>query len=537
MSESYSHFWYVSPLTRRILAVNVAALLVLVLGLLYTGKYEEGLLLSELNALTVKGQFFAAALAEGGVRPTLSGDPLLAEDLSRAMLRKLVVDDGTRIVVFGKTGKLILDSRQLLGPGGLVQIVALEPPFESWSLPKKIDFFLEKVLTLLPGRLVVPYFPQELTQDAQSYPGVLPALRGEVMADAWRAQDGGILLSAATPVQNLKNVLGAVFILHDGKSLEDAVRRVQFTVFRAFLAALLATILLSIYLSETIVRPIVRLAEAAEKVRESLLMRDTIPDLSYRGDEIGDLSRSFRDMAHALSGRIDSIDRFAADVAHEIKNPLASVKSAVETFALVKDAAQRDKLIAVIHDDVNRINRLINDISHASRLDSALSLSERATFDLGVLLKNVITAEDARAGAVGKVVLYLEEGRRLPVTGNEAQLAQVACNLIENALSFVTGEGKVVVSAGLKGDKIFIHFDNAGPPIPESKLEAVFERFYSERPKTEKFGLHSGLGLSISRQIVRTHHGEISAHNLKDKAGTPRAVRFTVILPAGAGTK
>jgi two-component system sensor histidine kinase ChvG len=348
---------------------------------------------------------------------------------------------------------------------------------------------------------------------------------------------GKLVLTAAQPVEIFGVVRGAVSLMREGKAVEEAVRAIKVTVLRAFFFALLVTVLLTIYLSEAIVYPIVRLAHATERVRQNLLHKDSIPDLSWRGDEIGDLSRAFREMTAALDARIDSISGFAADVAHEIKNPLASVKSAIEAFAVVKDEAQRQKLLSVIHDDVNRMSRLITDISNASRLDSELSRAERHPVDLAVLVKEAVAAEGARLGDPSKILLYAEDGLRLPVSINDTQMGQVIHNLIDNALSFVTEKGKVVVSTGIREGKIYMNVDNAGSPIPEDKLEAVFERFYSERPKTEKFGMHSGLGLSICRQIVRMHRGEITAQNLKDKAGVPQGVRFTVLLPAAAGVK
>lgn len=537
MSETpISRFWYISPLTRRILAVNVAALLVLVLGLLYTGQYERGLIASELDALQAKGQLLVSALS-GSIAPDPQRQPSPAPDLARQILRGVAEGDGLRVLLFGKDGQLLVDSRDL--PGG-ASVVHPAPAFPSRSAAQKARLFAEKSLTtILPTSLVMPDFRGGLPRAAGGWPGAERALRGLSQQDSWRNPNGGgLLLTAALPVRAPDGVIrGAVFLMHDGRDVAQEVLSVRLTVLRAFLMALLVTILLSIYLSETIVYPIVRLARATERVRQSILLKDSIPDLSWRKDEIGDLSRAFREMTFALDARIDSVSRFAADVAHEIKNPLASVKSAIETLAIVRDEAQRQKLLSVVNDDIDRLNRLITDISNASRLDSDLNRAERKVLDFAALIRNAVEVEGARLPAPGKIFLYIEEGRHLPVTGNDVQLAQVAHNLIDNALSFVAPGGIVTVSAGLKGDKVYMHVDNPGPPIPEDKLEAIFERFYSERPKTEKFGLHSGLGLSISRQIVRMHHGEITAQNLRNKSGAAQGVRFTVLLPAGPGTK
>jgi two-component system sensor histidine kinase ChvG len=522
---------YISPITLRILAVNISALIILAFGLLYTGQYEREMINAELNSLRAEGRLLAAALAGGGVRETLEGEPVLAEDLSRHMLRKLAEDNPLRTIVFNKMGQLLLDSNQLQGAGGAIQMVELEPPFATWSMGKKISYFVQQGLKVLPTQLELPEYPTQRA-GVDTYPGMVKALRGEASVSAWRDREGHIRLTAALPVQNIKNVLGGVMVLRRGTNIEEAVRGVQLTVLKLFLWALLTTILLSIYLTETIGIPILRLADAAGKVEKSLMLKDAIPDFSYRIDEIGVLSASLRAMTAALDERIDAIGNFAADVAHEIRNPLTSLKSAVETFAVVKEQAQQKKLLSIIEDDVNRLSRLITDISAASRLDSEMNRAQKTTFDMGKLLENVIEAETASQGLQGRLFLQVEKNRRFMVSGSDAQLGQVMHNLLRNAVSFLASGGKITVSVLLQENKkILIHVDNDGPSIPENKLETIFERFYSERPEQEKYGQHSGLGLSISRQIVRMHHGAIFARNIKDEKGGYKGVRMTIILP------
>lgn len=526
------HTWSVSPITRRIMLVNIGALLILMMGLLYTGQYEREMIGSELNALQAEGRLLASALAEGGVRETLSGDPILAEDLSREMLRKLVESSKLRTVLFSKNGQLMLDSHQLLGPGGLVQIIELETPIATWGFRKKSLYYLQKALELFPTRLKLPAYPEKV-QGIETYPHLMETLNGESSADAWVDAEGRILLVATLPVQKLKNVLGAVMLARPGHNVEQAVRSVQLTVIELFLWVLFATILLSLYLSETIATPILQLAEAADKASHSTLLKDSIPNFSKRRDEIGMLSTALRDMTTALSERIDAISNFAADVAHEIKNPLASLKSAVETFPMAKDPEQQKQLLRVIQDDVTRLNRLITDISAASRLDSELQKEEKTSFDLSRLLRDIAGVEAQNKPLQGKVILNLDKDKKLWVVGNDTQLGQVIYNLIQNAASFLSPDGKITISGMTQKGLVVIHVDNDGPAIPEKKLETIFERFYSERPAEEKFGLHSGLGLSISRQIIRAHKGSIFARNLKNKAGQHQGVRFTIILPAG----
>ena len=415
-------------------------------------------------------------------------------------------------------------------------MVELDPPFATWPLSKKISYGIQKALKLIPTRLEISAYPQKIT-GIETYPGMLDALRGKESSTAWYDDEGHILLTASLPVQNLKDVLGAVMVQQSGKNIEEAVHNVQMTVLKLFLGALLTTLLLSIYLTETIGIPLLRLADAAEKVEQSLLLKDSIPDFSYRFDEIGVLSMALRSMTTALSERIDAIGNFAADVAHEIKNPLASLKSAVETFMMVTEPDRQRKLLSIIENDVDRLDRLITDISTASRLDSEINRAQKATFDVEKFLQNIVRTETENLGLKNRLALNIEKGRKFLVTGNEAQLGQVMNNLIQNASSFLPPMGRITIFCLQQKDKIILHVDNDGPPIPEKKLETIFERFYSERPESERFGLHSGLGLSISRQIIRDHRGAIFARNITSEKGLHLGVRFTIILPAGAAPR
>jgi len=527
---------YVSPITLRILAVNICALLILAFGLLYSGQYEREMIDGELRSLQIEGRLLSAALAGGGIRETMPGVPILTEDLSLHMLRKLADSNPLRTIVFGRDGKMLLDSNQLQGPGGAIQIVDLDAPFVTWPVSKKISYGVQKALQLIPTHLDLEDYPRKI-EGIETYPGMVKALRGEESSGAWYDTEGHILLTASLPVQNLKDVLGAVMVQRSGSNIEEAVHNVQITVLKLFLWALLTTLLLSVYLTETIGTPLLRLAEAAGKAEQSLLLKESIPDFSYRQDEIGMLSGALRRMTTALSDRIDAIGSFAADVAHEIKNPLASLKSAVETFSMVKEPERQKKLLSIIGNDVERLDRLITDISAASRLDSELNRAQKETFDLTKFLRDIVTSETESLGLKNRLQLNVEKGKIFAITGNKIQLGQVMSNIIQNAASFIPLEGKIIVSCMQQADKIITHIDNEGPPIPENKLETIFERFYSERPKSEKFGLHSGLGLSISRQIIRDHRGAIFARNVASEKGKHLYVRFTIILPAEKGMK
>jgi two-component system sensor histidine kinase ChvG len=335
-------------------------------------------------------------------------------------------------------------------------------------------------------------------------------------------------------------VLGAVLLTRGGGEIDRAIRSVRFDILRVFGVALLVTIALSFYLAGTIARPIRRLAQAADRLRTSHGRHAEIPDLTRRGDEIGELSGVLREMTDALWTRMDAIERFAADVAHEIKNPLTSLRSAVETAERVSDPRHRDRLMAIIADDVQRLDRLISDISNASRLDAELSRAELEPVDIGAMLAMLADmhraagetdeAADDDSGAP-RVVVDAPADERLVVPGLEGRLTQVFQNLIANALSFSPPGGTVRVAARRAGDVVRITVSDDGPGIPEGKEQAIFERFYTERPAGEKFGTHSGLGLSISQQIVHAHNGLIDAQNRLSADGRIDGADFIVALP------
>jgi two-component system sensor histidine kinase ChvG len=313
---------------------------------------------------------------------------------------------------------------------------------------------------------------------------------------------------------------------------------VRFEILKIFGLSLGVTVLLSIFLAGTIAQPIRRLAAAAERVKSGHGRQMTIPDLTDRRDEIGDLSGALRDMTKALWQRMDAIEHFAADVAHEIKNPLTSLRSAVETAARVDDPAKQRKLLALVLEDVQRLDRLITDISDASRLDAELSRGELETVPIGRMLEALIEVYEATGGDGGprfSLAVSAPFGTPagdLPVVGIEGRLVQVFRNLIANAISFSPPGGAIRIVAERQADKVRVAIEDDGPGLPEGKLQAIFERFYSERPAGEKFGTHSGLGLSISKQIVDAHHGSIRAENRRDAEGRVVGARFIVILPA-----
>jgi two-component system sensor histidine kinase ChvG len=306
------------------------------------------------------------------------------------------------------------------------------------------------------------------------------------------------------------------------------------------------TLLSSVLLTVLVARPVLRLARAADRVKAARARSISLPDLSRRDDEIGDLSRSLEDMTDTLSERMDAIERFAADVAHEIRNPLTSIRSAIETLDLVKDDKARERLMNILKQDVGRLDRLVTDISNASRLDAELSRDAPKIIDLGRLLADIVQVYDAsiRTGEA-RVVLSVPAGETVAVSGREGPLGQVFRNLIDNARSFSPQGGEVRVALTRERGQVRVLVEDDGPGIPKDNLETVFERFYTSRPKGAAFGGNSGLGLSIARQIVQAHGGEIHAENREKSGQTPRdkspdsasagdmiaGAKFVVVLP------
>ena len=522
----------VSKLTARVLAINVLALLILVGGLLYLGRYEDRLIQAEIDVLSSQAKIFAGALAEGAIVGDVDAEQGIDPELARQMVRRLFETTGTRTRLFDVDGSLTADSRFLVGvgPGGAVEIEPL-PPLQrrSW-LRETFDAAYRWVTEMMPQRRRWEVYRERPDQRAADYTAVVTALTGDMGTETWTTDSGDIMIGVAVPVQRLRVVLGALMVTADNLGIDRALQSVREDILKVFAVALAITILLSTYLASSITRPIRRLAEAADRVRRGLSRQQEIPDFRRRHDEIGDLSGSLREMTEALWARMDAIERFAADVAHEIKNPLTSLRSAVETTARITDPEQQRRLMGIIVEDVQRLNRLISDISDASRLDAELSRAAAEAVDISEMLRMLAELYQTAADDGGpRVVVRLQSAEaQLRVPGLEGRLVQVFRNLIGNAVSFSPPDGTITLTARRLGEAVEVIVEDEGPGIPPTKLEAIFDRFYSERPSSEKFGTHSGLGLSISKQIVEAHDGTITAENRQDTNGA----RFTVRVPA-----
>ena len=315
--------------------------------------------------------------------------------------------------------------------------------------------------------------------------------------------------------------------------IDAALLDVRINILKIFVAVLSLTILLSFYLARTISRPLLILADAAEKVRLDHSRQHKIPYLGNRQDEIGELAETVQAMTETLWQRMDAIERFAADVAHEIKNPLTSLRSAVETTARIDDPENQAKLMTIIQEDVVRLDRLISDISDASRLDAELSRTETAAVDIAAMICTLVDIHQTHSPDAPQVIAKISTDKSYPayIDGMESRLAQVFSNLIGNAITFSPSSGKIIITLTTTLNWLTVTIDDQGPGIPEGKEKRIFDRFYTERPTGEKFGTHSGLGLSISLQITETHGGRLWAQNRIDDKGQIIGARFSLELP------
>ena len=528
-----------SSLTRRIVVLNLIGLAILVAGILYLNDLRAALIGAEVQSLQTQGEIISRAIAaSAGVDAGQSdvdpetileremGDAAFSEsdampdalgftiDPERAapILRPLVKPTGSRARIYDRDGALILDSDTFYSRG---EVLRYDLPPPETSEPDALTTFWNVVANQFQP-VDLPLYTEIGTVNGKAYPEVEAALTGTSVPIVRKNEKGEIVVSVAVPVERMRSVLGVLLFSTRGGDIDKVVAAERWRIFRVALFAAAVTIVLSLILANTIAGPMQRLAIAAERVRHSVKARAEIPDFTDRFDEIGHLSGALRDMTDALYNRIDAIESFAADVAHELKNPLTSLRSATETLPIVRDQESRMRLMDIIQHDVKRLDRLISDISDASRLDAELAREDSGPVDLDELLRATVSLyNDIHLDDLPEVSLEIE---RAPGTypyriiGHDSRLHQVMVNLIENAISFSPPRGRVTVTARRRGTNIEILIEDEGPGIPPENLERIFERFYTDRPH-ETFGQNSGLGLNISRQIIAAHGGRLYAEN------------------------
>ncbi len=558
-----------SSLTRRIVVLNLGGLLVLSAAFLYLNQFREGLIDARVQSLQTQSEIIAAAIAASAAVDTdsITIDP---EKLLRLapgetydpnadtyddaefsinpervgpVLRRLVSPTHTRARVYDRDGYLLVDSQSLAERASIISS-ELPAPNRDEATPTLV----ERTWNLLRGRFG-PDAPPAATEpveagNGRAYPEVREALAGTPASVVRVNAKGETIVSVAVPVQRFRLVRGSLLLSTQGGDIDKIINFERWAIIRIFLVSAGVMFLLSLLLAGTIAEPMRKLADAAERVRRGVKSRQEIPDFTSRSDEIGHLSGALRDMTGALYNRIEAIESFAADVSHELKNPLTSLRSAVETLPRARNEESRARLLEIIQHDVKRLDRLISDISDASRLDAELARGNTDTVDLAKLLGAVVfVANEVDRGdgvRVGLDIAPTDDPRRAYLAlGHDSRLAQVVNNLVDNARSFSPRGGAVRVALrggrsgarqGQAAEGFEIIVDDDGPGVPEPVFERIFERFYTDRPD-QGFGQNSGLGLSISRQIVEAHGGTIRALNRGDQPNGAGGARFVVWLP------
>jgi two-component system sensor histidine kinase ChvG len=522
--------WPFSSLTRQIVVLNVIALLFLLGGVLYLNQSRQSLIDARLSSLREQAEIMAAGIAYAAGNPD---DPLGIDiQEAKASLSSMAPVNRTRVALWLDERAPVHDSALFIYNGQVIQR-QLAPPED--GLTAILGMIYDRVAAILPA--TSPGIEIRPARGSIWFrPDIHQALAGHTVTAISATPNGELIATVAVPVQRYRVIQGALTMATETGDVDRLVRAEKVATLEWFCAALLATVLSSVLLASRIARPIRKLADAAGNIDPSRARQADIPNLSARDDEIGDLSQSLRAMTGALLARIDAIQSFAADVAHEIKNPLTSLRSAVETLGRVQNETQRDRLLAVILDDVGRIDRLISDISAASRLDAELARADMAPVDMTRLIKTLINVyEQSDPKLAGRFVVNLDSALKAPVgltvPGLENRLGQVMRNLIDNALSFSGDTGRVHISVERLAQAVEVRVEDEGPGIPDLAMERIFERFYSERPDGEVFGAHSGLGLSIVKRIVEAHGGTITATNRRNGQGDCIGACFTVRLP------
>ena len=549
-----------SSLVRRIIVLNLVGLVALLGGFLYLNQFREGLIDARVQSLLIQGEIIAGAIAGSATVETDSitidperllqmqagesivvGDDEVEFSINPArvapLLRRLVTPTRTRARIYDQDAELLLDSASLYSRGDILKF-DLAPPdttdktiFErTWNLMKH-GF----------GSMAPKPVEEAGGSSGRTIPEIARALGGLPASTVRVNSLGDTIVSVAVPIQRSRLVKGVLLLSTLGGDIDTTIDKERMAIFRIFGVAAAVMVIVSAFFAGTIAGPIRRLSAAADRVRRGVKIREEIPDFTDRSDEIGQLSGSLSEMTKSLYNRIEAIESFAADVAHELKNPLTSLRSAVETWPLAKTDESRARLLDVIQHDVRRLDRLISDISNASRLDAELARADAEKVDLALLAEAVTGVANSitRENHVSvKLNIERSANAKSPfiVTGHDSRLGQVLTNVIENACSFSPTGGEVRVSLGRIGPDIEIVIEDDGPGIPAHALEKVFQRFYTDRPE-QGFGQNSGLGLSISRQIIAAHHGRIWAENRYAQSphepdAMPIGARFIIRLSA-----
>jgi len=496
------------PLAHRILAVNLLTIVLLAFGVLYLDAFRNQLSEERVNLIRREAKMSASVLA----KTPQQSRPAVLEALARA--------SESRVRVYGPDGSRLLDSWQLTGPTYRLR----DPADQRWQ--KDAARAVDRGFNALVGARPLDDFAEPADDTLAAWSEGLEAKRsGKPKTKARNAPDLTPVFSAAVPMGR-----ETVLFTTNDRDFTRIVRSQRRSLFVAMGLAILLSVLLSLFLARTIARPLRRLALAAHRVRLGRAREVKVPRLPSRSDEIGLLARSVSDMSQSLRQRIDNIEHFAADVTHELKNPLASLRSALDGLDRVEDPELKAKLLAVAKDDVIRLDRLIGDISEAARTDAELARTKFEPVDLGPLIEQLVNSwEHRREKGDARIAFARPRKDSAIILGDPNRLARAIDNIIDNAISFSPPGGLIEVAAARVGDTVRIRVDDEGPGVPKESREAIFNRFHSVRPQSEHFGRHTGLGLAIARAIVEGHDGEI---DVQDRDDAPSGARFTIRLPA-----
>ena len=556
-----------ASLLRRILVSNLIGFFVLLLGILYLGWYHTWLIDAKVDALKIQGKIIADAIASKakvererivfdanellGQRSssrTYRDDGFAALELSISpeevtpILRKLIQSTNTRARIYARDGTLIVDTARSLRRWRAA--LRNEPTENTGKAPSTQNFWTRLTRYLFDEPL--PVYQEIGSANGTAYAEVRQALEGNQRSMLLLNDKGEQIVSLAVPIRRFKTVQGVLLLSTRPGEIDEILSEERSVILTLAAIALFASIVTSLLLARTVAGPMRRLSEAAEQASHNIAARTQLPEYANRSDEVGQMAAAFRAMTKALYRRIEASEKFAADVAHELKNPLTAARSIAESLSLAKNEEERRHLVEQIQNELNRLNRLITDVSNASRLDAELARQEMRPVDITTVLRGVVTIfRDILGDDQRQIRLVIEdaplEGAYI-VSGDEGRIGQVLTNLVDNAISFSPKTGTITVRARSTPPHMEIYVEDEGPGIPEDRLEVIFDRFYTDRPDTEATeGKNSGLGLSISREIIRAHGGQISAESrFEDGSGpddAPLGARFVVKLPLAGQTQ
>lgn len=553
LRNTASYRFFSARLARRIFLSNLLGLVVLLVGMLWLSQHQAWLISARVESLKIQGEIIAAAIASNasvdtdrlafeqdrlpeadGRRMLFREDGFAAMELSlrpdrvAPVLRRLILPaHNTRARIYTREGTLIIDSNEAIGarpenvrPEEKVRVKTFWTRLSAWFDSSDL-----------------PVYREIGSANGTYYPEVRQALRGVAFPPMLLLTDEGKqIVSHAVPIQRRNAILGVLLLSTRPGEIDEILDKERWLTFAAAFMAFCATVMASLLLARTIAGPMGRLSAAAEQVSQSLTARTELPDFSERRDEVGQMAGAFRRMTAALYRRIEASEKFAADVAHELKNPLAAARSTADVLGYAKTDAERQQLVEQLQGELKRLNRLITDVSNASRLDAELARQRTVPVDICVMLRGIVGVfRDMLASDGRRIVFDVADAvaGAYVVNAHEGRLGQVATNLIDNAISFSPPKGTVTVSIRRIGEEVEFAIEDEGPGIPPDRMDTIFDRFYSDRPQSDQIkGKYSGLGLSISREIVSAHGGRIWAENRELNRQGVRGARFRVRIRA-----